>query len=70
MMKGCLVIFLVLYLISPIDLIPEILFGPFGVVDDILGLLYFFYLLTNPTEASNQLNKIKEKKEKDKMLKK
>lgn len=30
----------VLYVLSPIDLVPEILFGPFGLVDD-LGVLLF-----------------------------
>lgn len=34
-----------IYIISPIDIIPEVLFGPFGLIDDfgilLLGMKYF-----------------------------
>jgi len=36
---------LFLYIVSPIDLIPEALLGPFGLIDDLLaGLMGFFIL--------------------------
>lgn len=36
-MKGCVVVLLALaYVASPIDLIPELLFGPFGMADDVV----------------------------------
>lgn len=43
-----------LYIISPIDLFPEILVGPFGLIEDlILALVVMYRLLGNPynTEA-------------------
>ena len=30
---------MMIYLISPIDLIPEVVFGPLGLVDDLLSLV-------------------------------
>ena len=33
-----------LYLLSPIDLVPEILLGPFGLVDDLGALIYILTL--------------------------
>ena len=43
-----------LYILSPIDLFPEILIGPFGLIEDfILALIVLYRLLGNPynTEA-------------------
>ncbi len=37
---------LLVYLISPIDLIPELIFGLFGLVDDILLTLYMVLYAT------------------------
>lgn len=34
-----------LYLLSPVDLVPEILLGPFGLVDDAGALIYILSLL-------------------------
>jgi len=43
---SCLILALLfLYIVSPIDLIPEALLGPFGLIDDLLaGLMGFFIL--------------------------
>lgn len=41
-----------LYIISPIDVFPEILTGPFGLVEDlILALIVLYRLLGNPYNA-------------------
>jgi uncharacterized membrane protein YkvA (DUF1232 family) len=38
-----------IYIISPIDVFPEILIGPFGLVEDfILALIVLYRLLSNP----------------------
>jgi len=46
MLKTLIVLFIlfigVIYIISPIDLFPELLFGPFGYIDDaFVGLAMF-----------------------------
>lgn len=33
------------YLLSPVDLLPEILIGPFGLIDDVGALIYMLDLL-------------------------
>ena len=38
-----------IYIISPVDLLPEILTGPFGLVEDLLlALIVLYRLLSNP----------------------
>lgn len=39
--------FLVLYCLSPIDIIPECIFGIFGLVDDLLVFFVVFLLISN-----------------------
>lgn len=45
-MKSTIAILLaILYIISPIDIIPEFLFGPVGLIDDAAVLAYLMKLL-------------------------
>ncbi len=45
-MKSNIAILLaILYIISPIDLLPEFLFGPIGLIDDAAVLTYLMKLL-------------------------
>ena len=45
-MKSTIAILLaILYIISPIDIIPEFLFGPVGLIDDAAALAYLMKLL-------------------------
>lgn len=41
------VIPIILYIISPIDLVPEALLGPFGLADDVGALIYLIKTLVN-----------------------
>jgi uncharacterized membrane protein YkvA (DUF1232 family) len=45
-MKYLIYLILIVYALSPIDLIPEWLVGPFGIIDDILvlGGLYWYFI--------------------------
>lgn len=44
-MQGLKLLLSIMYIISPIDLVPEIAFGPIGLIDDIIALIYVIYLL-------------------------
>jgi len=43
-MKCIITILLILYVLSPIDLLPEIFLGPIGLIDDAGALLLAFLL--------------------------
>jgi len=45
-MKYLIYLLLIVYALSPIDLIPEWLAGPFGIIDDIivLGGMYWYFI--------------------------
>lgn len=57
-MKIFLMILAGLYILSPIDLLPEVLLGPFGLIDDGLSLLYIFSNLSS-NESTNRRNRKK-----------
>lgn len=38
---------MVLYILSPIDLLPEAVLGIFGLIDDVIALLIFLVVLSN-----------------------
>ena len=40
-------IILVMYILSPIDILPEIIFGIFGLIDDILVFVLIIFLICN-----------------------
>ena len=39
-LKLCVAGFLLFYLLSPVDLLPEVVFGPLGYIDDVLVLMF------------------------------
>ncbi len=45
-MKYLIYLIMIVYALSPIDLVPEWLAGPFGLIDDVivLGLLYWYFI--------------------------
>jgi uncharacterized membrane protein YkvA (DUF1232 family) len=54
-LAGALVLLMPLYVVSPVDLIPEIALGPFGIVDDVVAVALAFvagrYALKGPDPA-------------------
>lgn len=40
------------YIVSPIDIIPELILGPFGLIDDIAAIILALHLLINSAEPS------------------
>lgn len=53
--KLMILLFIVLYIISPIDFLPEALLGPFGLIDDaVLAMVGFSILgrLRRPIESA------------------
>jgi uncharacterized membrane protein YkvA (DUF1232 family) len=42
--KCLLTMFLIFYVISPIDLLPEAVLGPIGLLDDVLAILGIFMI--------------------------
>lgn len=38
---------LIIYIVSPIDLFPEVIFGVFGLVDDLLCVVMIVWILIN-----------------------
>ncbi|HUT69367.1 MAG TPA: YkvA family protein [Desulfatiglandales bacterium] len=45
-MKYLIYLIIILYALSPIDLIPEWIAGDFGLIDDVivLGVLYWYFI--------------------------
>jgi uncharacterized membrane protein YkvA (DUF1232 family) len=43
-----------LYILSPIDILPEVILGPLGIVDDGGALLAVIYALTNVLKRQRQ----------------
>lgn len=43
-MKCLITMILIFYIISPIDLIPELFFGPIGLIDDAGALLFALFM--------------------------
>lgn len=50
-MKKAKLAFAITYFFSPVDLLPEIIFGPFGYMDDIALAAYVLYDFVNNNEA-------------------
>lgn len=40
-------LFLIIYVLSPFDIIPECIFGFIGLIDDLMILILIFIILTN-----------------------
>ena len=43
--RGIYLFFLILYIISPLDIIPECIFGVFGLIDDLIVLCIIFGII-------------------------
>ena len=56
-MKCIMIMMLILYIISPIDFIPEILLGPIGLIDD-AGALFALLGLAVSGDGKNSFGKI------------
>lgn len=44
------IIIILIYLLSPVDLLPEFVLGPLGLVDDVAAVILLIKLLTNKKE--------------------
>jgi DnaJ-domain-containing protein 1 len=57
-MKYLIYLILILYALSPIDLVPEWFAGPFGLIDDIiiLGVMYWYFIY-RPAKMKAQYQK-------------
>jgi len=40
--KLLIIFFLIIYILSPIDLLPEGILGPFGLIDDLIAVMSIF----------------------------
>lgn len=55
-MEKFKLILAVIYLLSPIDIIPEVFLGPFGLIDDGVALLYILNYVFSPKESKRVKN--------------
>lgn len=49
------IIIILIYLLSPVDLLPEFVLGPLGLVDDIAAVILLIKLLTNKKNGKYDL---------------
>jgi len=43
--SSVVLVFLILYILSPLDLIPEVIFGLIGFIDDLIAMAILIYFL-------------------------
>lgn len=55
--KGIVFLTIILYIISPIDLMPEAILGPIGYLDDILLILFGGSFLFAPIGKATEVGK-------------